>query len=118
MATWTKAPVDDGIEERPANPAMRVVAVFVAEDHEPVFARGDGELVALYPGEWLEGQAGCAPAVGAMTIRGVEEFICHEIMHRAAIAFPFALATTRFLRIRHGLPFPSRLIAKNRIIAD
>jgi hypothetical protein len=80
---------DDGIEERPANPAMRVVAVFVAEDHELVFARGDGELVALYPGEWLEGRAGCAPAVGAMTIRGVEEFICHEIMHRAAIAFPF-----------------------------
>ena len=42
---------DDGIEERPANPAMRVVAVFVAEDHELVFAPGDGELVALYPGE-------------------------------------------------------------------
>jgi hypothetical protein len=96
---------DDGIEERPANPAMRVVGVFVAEDHELVFARGDGEFVALYPGEWLEGGARRAPAVGAVTIRGVDEFIRNEIMHRTAIAFPFELATTRFLRIRHGLPF-------------
>lgn len=37
---------DDGIVERSANPAMGVVAVSVAEDHELVFARGDGELVA------------------------------------------------------------------------
>jgi hypothetical protein len=93
---------DDGKEERPADPAMRVVAVFVAEDQELVFARGDGELVALYSSEWLEGRARRAPAVGAVAIRCVEEFVCHEIMYRTAIAFPFELATTRFLRIRHG----------------
>jgi hypothetical protein len=62
---------DDQIEERPANPAMRVVAVFVAEDHELVFVRGEGELIALYPGEGLEGRAGRPPAVGAVTIRSV-----------------------------------------------
>ena len=98
---------DDGIRERPANPTMGIIAVFVAENHEIVFARGNGELVVLYPGEWLQGRAGRAPAVGAVTIRGLEEFICHEIMPRTAIAFPFELATIRFLGIRHGFP-PSR----------
>jgi hypothetical protein len=31
-----------------------------------------------------------------VTIRGVAEFICHEIIDRPAIAFPFELATARF----------------------
>jgi hypothetical protein len=73
---------DDGIEERAANPAVRVVAIFVAEDRELLFARCDGELVALYPSKWLKGRAGRAPAVGAATICGVEELVCHDIMDR------------------------------------
>jgi hypothetical protein len=104
---------DGGKEERPANPAMRVVAVFVAEDQELVFARVTANLSRSIPANGLKAE----PVVrrqSEQSIRCVEEFVCHEIMYRTAIAFPFELATTRFLRIRHGLPFPSWPISKNR----
>ena len=50
------AVADDRKEERTAQLAARVVAVFVAKDSEVVFAPGDVQLVALDASEWLKGR--------------------------------------------------------------
>lgn len=69
------AVTDDRIEERAAHLTARVVAVFVAKDHEIVLALGDPQLVALDASERLEGRTSRPPADRAVTVRGVDEFV-------------------------------------------
>src|SRR5690349_862098 len=75
------------IEQRAAFAAMRVVAVLVAVDHETVLAFGDAEFVARDAGERLERRTGRAPAIRAMAVQGVTEFVSYGVADRAAIAF-------------------------------
>src|SRR5258708_30830870 len=83
---------------------MRVVAVLLAEDHEHVYACGDFELGALDAGERLERRAGRAPAVRAMAVRGIEEFVRHHMSDGAAVAFSGKHARTRFAELCHRNP--------------
>ena len=93
----------DRIEQRAARLAVRVVAVFVAKDHEVVLAAGDAQLVALDAGERLERRAGRAPAVRAMAVRGVDEFVRHRVVHGAALALAGERTDAGFLRAGHRL---------------
>src|SRR5688572_14510575 len=63
------------IEQRTAALAEGVVIVGRAVDREVLRAGGDGELVALDPAERLEGRAGGAPALRAVAVHGVAEFV-------------------------------------------
>ena len=63
---------------------MRVVGVYLAENHQLVAALGDGQLIPLDAGERFEGRAGRPPAVAAMAIRGIEEFIGDRVADGAA----------------------------------
>jgi hypothetical protein len=66
---------------------MRVMAVLVAVDQKLFGARGEGELLPLDAGEGFERRAGRAPAIRAMTVRGIEEGIGDCILDSAAEAF-------------------------------
>jgi hypothetical protein len=75
---------------------MRVVAGLVAIDHEIVLAPGDAEFVARDAGERLERRTGGAPAIRAMAVQGVAEFVSHGVADRAAKAFSGKNASIRF----------------------
>src|SRR5262249_34077345 len=79
----------------------RVVAILVAKDQELVLALGDDQLVALDAGEGLEGRTRRPPAIGAMAVRGIEEFVRHGVVDGAAIAFSGKRAGARFLSVCH-----------------
>src|SRR5687767_15064188 len=74
------------IEQRAAALAEGVVIIRRAVDREALSALGDGELVALDTAERLEGRAGGAPALRAVAVHGVAEFVAHLVLHRAAQA--------------------------------
>ena len=101
--------VDEGavahhrIEQRAARLAARVVAIVVAENHQVVRAAGDAQLVARDAGERLERRAGRAPAVRAMAVRGVDEFVRHRVVHGTALALSAEHAALWLLRAGHRL---------------
>src|SRR5271170_5285546 len=74
------AVADYRIEERAAHLTARVVAVFVAKDHEVVLALRDVQLVPLDASERLEGRTSRPPAVRAVAVRGVDEFVRYRIV--------------------------------------
>src|SRR5215468_1088951 len=74
------AVADDRIEERAARLTMGVIAVLVAIDQKAVPTLGDAQHVALDAAERFEGRTSGSPAVRAMTIHGVEEFIGHGVV--------------------------------------
>ena len=80
------AAADDRIEQRAAPLAVRVVGVFCAEDRERVRALGDAELAALDAGQGLERRPRRPPAVRAVAVHGVEEFVGHLIVDGATKA--------------------------------
>src|ERR1700682_1845311 len=77
---------DDRIEQRAAYLAVRIVAVFVAKDHEVVLALSDTQSVAPDAGEWLEGRPSRPPTIRAVTVRRVNKFVRHRVMDSAAQA--------------------------------
>src|SRR5690349_4470697 len=81
------------IQKRSASTASSVVAFFVAEDHEFVFAAREAKLIALDTGEGLKGRARRSSALRAMAIERVTKFIANAIFHVAAgaLAFQFEL---------------------------
>src|SRR5215831_19183669 len=83
---------------------MGVVAVLVAIDQKSVPTLSNAQLVALDAGERFEGRASGPPAVRAMTIHGVEEFIRHSVVDRAAEALAHKGAVASFLMARHRAP--------------
>src|SRR5262249_41632034 len=85
---------------RAADPATRVVRVFVAPDEEAVGALGDLEPVALDARERLERRARRCAAVRAMAIGRVAEGVRHLVADGAALAFPAERSRFR----RHGPP--------------
>ena len=97
----------DGIEERAASLAVRVVGVLLAEDHKLARAFGYGELRALNPCERLERRTCRPPAVGAVAVRGIEELVRHGVFHRAAIAFAGEGPAYRSFTGDHGVSHAS-----------
>ena len=113
MATWTKAP--SRTTEKSSEPhclAVRIVAAFVAEDHEAVLALGDSKLVALDAGERLEGRTGRSPAVRAVAVRGVDEFVRNRVVDGAAQALSGKRAGACFRRACHRLLLRSAAIVE------
>jgi hypothetical protein len=90
-------------QEGTACPAAGVIHPVIAEDHEPVGAFDEAKLVTLNPGKGLEGRACRPPALGAVTIPGVEEFIGDFIMDSTAQASTGQHSAGRFQSIGHGL---------------
>ena len=78
------AVADDRIKERAAHFTACVVAIFVAKDQEVVLALGDAQLVALDASEGLEGRTSRPPAVRAVAVRGIDKFVRHRLVDRAA----------------------------------
>ena len=78
------AVADDRIEQRAAHLTVCIVAGFIAKDHEVVLALGDVQLVALEASERLEGRASRPPAVRAVAIHGVDEYVRHRVVDGAA----------------------------------
>src|SRR5689334_9502404 len=76
----------DGIEERAAERAMRVVAVLLADDQQRFLTLGDAQLAPFDAGEGLERRTGGLPALGAVAVEGIAEFIRHGVLDRAAEA--------------------------------
>ena len=65
---------------------MNIVQVGIAEDLDIARAVGDAQLVTRDAGEGLEGRTGRPPALRAMTVHGVAEFVGHGVAHTAAEA--------------------------------
>ena len=65
---------------------MGIVAVFVADDQKIVAAAGKAKLAALDAGKGFEGGAGGAPALGAIAIQCIAEFISHGVFDGTAKA--------------------------------
>jgi hypothetical protein len=65
-------------------------------DHEIVLALGDAEFVARDAGKRFERRTGGAPAIRAMAVQGVAEFVSHGVADRAAKAFSGKNASIRF----------------------
>jgi hypothetical protein len=78
------AVADDRIKERAAHFTACVVAIFVAKDHEVVLALGDAQLVTLDASEGLEGRTSRPPAIRAVAVRGIDKFVRHRVVDRAA----------------------------------
>src|SRR5262249_54774302 len=95
------AVADDRIEERAARLTMGVIAVLVAIEQKAVPTLGDAQLVALDAAERFEGRTSGSPAVRAMTIHGVEEFIGHGVVDRATKALAHKGAVACLLMARH-----------------
>ena len=76
----------DGVQERAAIRAVRVVEIVLAVDEQFVRALGELELPALDPAERLERRAGRSPAVRAVAVRRVEELVDDPVTHGAALA--------------------------------
>src|SRR6266446_5402409 len=85
-----------GIEQRAAAAAVCVMGLVVAVNQQTIPAPGDAELLARNSGERLERRAGGAPAIRAMAIQGVGEFVSHGVADRAAKAFSGKNASIRF----------------------
>src|SRR5215831_18582992 len=81
-----RAVAHDGVEQRPADAAARVVAVVVAPDQELVAAVGELELRPFDAGEGLECGAGRRPAVRAVAVRRVPELVRHAVANGSAFA--------------------------------
>ena len=81
------AVADHRIEQRAAPPAVRVIGVFFALDKEIILALGEAEFAALDAGERLEGRPGRPPAIRAVAVHGVAEFVRHRVVDGAAEAF-------------------------------
>jgi hypothetical protein len=79
-----RAVANDRIEQRAAYAAAHVTRALVAENHDPLVALGDAELLAFNPRERLERGAGCSAAARAMTVGRVPELIRHGVMNGAA----------------------------------
>jgi hypothetical protein len=80
---------------------VRVVATFVAKNHEIVPALRDDQLLAFYAGERFEGRTGRPPAVRTVAVRGVDEFVRHTVVDGAAKTPSGKRAVARFIRVRH-----------------
>jgi hypothetical protein len=96
------ATADNRIEQRAAQPAVSVVAIFVTKDHEGLPAFGEIQLVAFYARERLESRSSGTPAVRAVAIRSVDECIRHDVLHGAAITLSGKRALARFSWICHA----------------
>jgi hypothetical protein len=90
---------------------VRVVAIGVAEDHELVLALSDNQLDALDAGEWLEGRTGRAPAIRAMAVHCIEEFVSHGVADCAAVALSAERAAARLLHFRQAFSPSEQAVA-------
>jgi hypothetical protein len=84
---------------------MRVVAVCIAEDQALILTFCDAELLAFNAGERFERGTGGAPAIRAVTIRGISELVGHRVLDRSAEAFSGKATVARHLRFRHRFAF-------------
>jgi hypothetical protein len=76
---------------------------FIAIDHQIVIALDDAEFGARDAREWLEGRTRRPPAVRAVTIRGINEFVRHRVLDRAAQALSPKRAVACLVPVCHRL---------------
>ncbi|MEI9863150.1 MAG: hypothetical protein WDN00_01035 [Limisphaerales bacterium] len=80
--------VDDRIQKRAADLAVDImVGGRITENQNLFLALGDLQLAALDTGKGFEGRTGRAPAIRAMAVQGIFEFIRHGIVNCTAQAF-------------------------------
>jgi hypothetical protein len=65
---------------------VRIVAGVLAKDREVIPALGQAQSLTLDAGKRLEGGTGGAPAVRAVAVGGVDEFVGHRVLHGTAQA--------------------------------
>jgi hypothetical protein len=83
----------------------------IAEDHQIVITFDDAELGTRDAREWFEGRTSRPPAVRAVAIRGVDEFIRHCVLDRPAQALSGKLAAACLSFAGLSQASPSRWIA-------
>src|SRR4051795_8177933 len=80
----------DGVQERAADAAARVVRVVVAPDEQRVRAFEHLELVPLDARERLERRTGRSAAIRAMAVHRVSELVATRYRTAAHSHFPFS----------------------------
>src|SRR4029453_13255966 len=78
------AVADDGVEQRAAGRAARVVQIVLAVNEEPVDSVEQPELFPLAPEERLDRRARRRATARAVAVRAVEELVRDAVPDRAA----------------------------------
>jgi hypothetical protein len=84
---------DKRVKQRSTQSAVRIMAVLVADNQKLVLAFGEHKLLALDTDEGFEGRAGRPPAIRAVAVGRVKEFVRRGVSHRAAQALSGKLAS-------------------------